>query len=147
MSRILCISIVASIFPTVTIIALFVHWLLMVIWLQMSTKGSNFCNNKIYEFFFYMVFGTVYIFTHVSVNDGRTFCRYIFFYTVLFIENTVATVVWILRADMRMRNTVYFEPIIGINFSSFIVGIIFMVLYYKICHPSTGYINRHSVKR
>lgn len=143
MSRIMCISVVASIAPEITILVIIMHWLVMVVWLQISNQDSNFCNhNKLYDFFFYLIFGLVYIFTHVSLNDGKTFWKYLFFYLILCIENITGTIIWMVNSDDELKNTNYYEPIVYINLSSFFVGIGFMILYYKIFHPSTGYKNR-----
>lgn len=115
----------------------------MVLWLHLSNKTTNFCdNNKFYEFFFYVVFATVYIFTHISLSEGKTLLRYIFFYTILFAENLVATVSWILKADETLKTTVFYTPIVYGNFVTFFLGIMFMILYYKVCHPSTGCISK-----
>lgn len=145
-SRIMCISVVASIFPEITILVLLTHWMLMVVWLQISNQESDFCNhNKLYDFIFYLIFGMVYTFTHVSLNDGKTFWKYLFFYLILCVENITATIVWIVVADDSLRNAVYYEPIVYLNLISFFVGIAFMILYYKIFHPSTGYKTRQNV--
>lgn len=142
-SRILCISVVLSVLAPYTVGALTFHWIIMVLWLHLSTKSTNFCgNNKFYEFFFYAVFGTVYIFTHIPLSEGKTLLRYIFFYAILFAENLVATVAWILKADDALRESIYYTPIVCINFITFFMGITFMILYYKICHPSTGCIHK-----
>lgn len=142
-SRILCISVIASIMPEITIFCLFVHWFVMVIWLHISTREINFCNHNVfYEFLFYSIFGLVYIFTHVMLNEGKTFWKYVFFYLILCVENFFATLVWILNADEKLKNTLYFQPVVYINFISFFVGIAFMIIYYKFFHPNAGYTQR-----
>lgn len=145
-SRILCISVVASILPHHTILALLLHWFVMTIWLSTSTQKLDFCNhNKLYDFIFFSIFGTVYIFTHVTLTEGKTLYKYIFFYGILFIENTIANVVWILKADNEVQETLYFHPIICLNVVPFFFGIVFMILYYKVFHPTTGYNFRQRV--
>lgn len=142
-SRIMCISVIASISPEYTILALLIHWLVMVIWIQILNQETDFCNhNKVYDFFFYLIFGLVYVFTHVSLKDGKTFWKYVFFYLILCLENITATIVWILLAGKTLIDTKYYIPIICINLVSFFLGIGFMILYYKIFHPSTGYKGR-----
>nr|XP_022913761.1 XK-related protein 6-like [Onthophagus taurus] len=147
-SRIMCISVIASIFPYYTVLVLSVHWFVMVIWLKITSDQPAICgNNKVFEYFFFAVFGTVYIFTHISLSQGRTLVRYVFFYTILCVENIIAMIIWMLYSDEVIRSSPYYLPIICLNFITFFVGIVFMIVYYKICHPSTGYIQRHLVKR
>ncbi|XP_066254963.1 XK-related protein 4-like [Euwallacea similis] len=144
-SRILCISVVASVYPVHTILVLVFHWFVMTIWLSATSSENNFCDhNKMYDFLFYSIFGAVYIFTQVVLVDGPTFLKYLIFYGILFGENTLANVVWIWNADETLQKTHYYKPIIYLNIIPFVVGIIFMLLYYKVFHPSTGY-NRQRV--
>ncbi|KAK5648238.1 hypothetical protein RI129_003130 [Pyrocoelia pectoralis] len=139
-SRILCISVISSIYLNYTILGLFVHWLVMTIWLHIGTSETNFCNkNKLYDSALFAIFGMVYIFTYVNLTEGKTFIRYLFFYLILFFENTIANVFWILERDTELMTTLYYKPVIYLNIIPFILGIIFMILYYKVFHPSTGY--------
>ncbi|XP_056634539.1 XK-related protein 6-like isoform X1 [Diorhabda sublineata] len=141
-SRILCISVIASIYPTETIVVIIGHWFVMTLWLACTSAKNNFCDhNSLYDFLFYCILGAVYIFTHVVLVEGRTFLKYVIFYCVLFAENTIANVVWIISADEAVREKVYYLPIILLNVIPFFLGIVFMVLYYKVFHPSlsTGY--------
>ncbi|XP_060523977.1 XK-related protein 6 [Cylas formicarius] len=144
-SRILCISVIASIYPVQTILVLVFHWFIMTIWLSTTSADNTFCDhNKLYDFLFYSIFGAVYIFTQVVLVEGPTFLKYVIFYGILFGENTIANIVWAYEADEHSKRMIYYKPIIYLNVIPFIVGIIFMLLYYKVCHPSTGY-NRQRV--
>ncbi|XP_056634540.1 XK-related protein 6-like isoform X2 [Diorhabda sublineata] len=103
-SRILCISVIASIYPTETIVVIIGHWFVMTLWLACTSAKNNFCDhNSLYDFLFYCILGAVYIFTHVVLVEGRTFLKYVIFYCVLFAENTIANVVWIISADEAVR--------------------------------------------
>ncbi|CAH0551967.1 unnamed protein product [Brassicogethes aeneus] len=138
-SRILCISVMASVYPVSTIAVLMIHWFVMTFWLSTS-QPNNFCgHNRFYDFLFFSIFGAVNIFTHVVLVDGPTCCKYTLFYLVLFCENMAATVVWVISADDDLKQTMYFKPIIYANVIPFLIGIIFMILYYKCFHPSTVY--------
>lgn len=138
-SRILCISVIAPILPEWTICAIILHWLLMTAWLSSLAQDHNFCDhNKFYDFLFYSIFGSVYIFTYVALTDGRTLCKYMFFYSVLFVENTIANVTWILTDDSEPKRE-YFYPIVCLNVAPFVCGIVCMIIYYKVFHPTTGY--------
>ncbi|XP_030745522.1 XK-related protein 6 [Sitophilus oryzae] len=139
-SRILCISVIASIYPVRTILVLVFHWFVMTISLSVTSSDNNFCDhNKLYDFLFYSIFGAVYIFTQVVLVEGPTFFKYLAFYSVLFVENTIANIMWIYNADEAVRQSIYYKPIIYLNIIPFIVGITFMLLYYKVLHPSRRY--------
>lgn len=145
-SRILCISVIASLAPEGTIVAILIHWFIMTVWLSTSTQDNNFCDhNKLYDFIFYSIFGMVYIFTHVTLQDGKTLYKYLFFYSILFIENTIANVLWVLNSDQDVHQQSYYQPIVILNVVPFVLGIMCMVLYYKVFHPTTGYNFRQRV--
>lgn len=141
-SRILCISVIASVYLEYTIVFLVVHWFVMTIWIHLATSSNtfNFCsNNKLYDSILFSIFGMVYVFTYVTLSEGRTFYKYLFFYCLLFLENTVANIVWTIAADSELKRSPYYKPVIYLNVIPFMLGIMFMVLYYKFFHPSTVY--------
>lgn len=139
-SRILCISVIASIYLNYTVLGVLLHWMVMTVWLHVGTSETNFCNkNKIYDSALFAVFGMVYVFTYVNLSEGRTFIKYLFFYFILFLENTLANVFWILNSNKEVTDSLYYRPVVYLNIMPFILGIVFMVLYYKVFHPSTGF--------
>ncbi|CAG9860072.1 unnamed protein product [Phyllotreta striolata] len=146
-SRILCISVIASIYPTETILIIIGHWFIMTLWLACTSDKNNFCDhNSLYDFLFYCILGAVYIFTHVVLVEGPTCCKYLIFYSVLFAENTIANVVWTVTVNDEVKTKVYYLPIVLLNVIPFIFGIFFMLLYYRVFHPSlsTGYSRQQS---
>ncbi|KAJ8925488.1 hypothetical protein NQ315_009326 [Exocentrus adspersus] len=145
-SRILCISVLASIYPVYTILGLLGHWLIMTVWLSSTCANNNFCDhNRLYDFLFYAIFGAVYIFTQVVLVEGPTCLKYVIFYVILFMENTIANIFWILYDDKDVKQLVYYMPIIYLNVIPFIFGIFFMVLYYKVFHPSIGCVRNQEI--
>lgn len=119
---------------------LIAHWLVMTLWLSYTSSKNNFCNhNSLYDSLFYSIFGAVYIFTHVVLVEGPTFLKYLLFYSILFTENTVANVVWIINVKQDLQEKPFYLPIVLLNIIPFILGILLMLLYYKVFHPSTGY--------
>ncbi|KAJ8960153.1 hypothetical protein NQ318_003873 [Aromia moschata] len=115
------------------------HWFVMTIWLSCTCANNNFCDhNRLYDFLFYSIFGAVYVFTHVTLVEGPTCLKYTIFYVILFAENTVANVVWVVHEGDKIKENVYSIPIVYLNIMPFMFGIMFMLLYYKVFHPSTG---------
>lgn len=144
-SRILSISVLASLDPFYTAMGLIIHWFVMTMWLC-CTERTGFCNNhRFYDIVFFSIFGLVYTFTHVNLSEGKTRCKYVFFYVVCFVENFIATAMWVIFADDNLRSRYYYVPIIVVNILSFILGIVFMIIYYKIFHPSKGLKNRNKM--
>lgn len=120
----------------------------MTIWLSCTCAQNNFCDhNRLYDFLFYAIFGAVYIFTQVVLVEGPTCLKYTIFYGILFVENTIANIIWILYDDKDIQNLIYYWPIVYLNVIPFIFGIFFMVLYYKVFHPSIGCVRNHEINQ
>uniref|UniRef100_A0A1B6CMJ8 XK-related protein n=1 Tax=Clastoptera arizonana TaxID=38151 RepID=A0A1B6CMJ8_9HEMI len=145
-SRILSISAVASVFPVWTGIACAVHWFAMTCWLfiwedtqfslindKSTTTGERLANITLCA-----ILGLVYIFTYLTPSDGSTRNRYLVYYPVCFVENAAAIMIWAHTADPILQKSIYFKPFLISGIVPFLVGIIFMVLYYKYFHPETS---------
>lgn len=87
------------------------------------------------KFFFSTILGLVYITTYLSPSEGLGKSRnnYIAYYGVFLIENVSAVTVWAITGDDQ--NEWYYYPLIIGTTISFFVGIMFMLLYYKLYHP------------
>ena len=111
----------------------------MTIWLKVSEKTTNFCGQKqCYDVMFFSIFGLVYIFTYVSITNGPTKTKYIIFYTISFLENVTFNYLWYSLAWEQIRAKSFFMPLIYINNIAFLVGIVFMIIFYSLLHPSIG---------
>nr|CAD7399532.1 unnamed protein product [Timema poppensis] len=141
-SRILSISVVASVFPIFTGLACMVHWIVMSLWISLldrtqfciSTRGDP-CRQKVGELLFSSILGLVYIFTYLTPGEGRTRNRYIVFYSLCFIENSIAIGLWAGLASDQLKVQWYFIPLICAAITSFVLGIVFMIVYYAYFHP------------
>ncbi|XP_039297310.1 XK-related protein 6 [Nilaparvata lugens] len=149
-SRILSISAVASAFPVYTGCACAVHWMLMTMWLSIwdrsqislfttySPSDRISLSQRLSQLTLCAVLGLVYIFTYLCMSDGSTRNRYLVYYPVCFVENAAAILIWSLTADEHLRSSWYFIPFIISGIVPFLVGIVFMIIYYKYFHPETS---------
>jgi hypothetical protein len=137
------ISAVATLFPMWTVVACAIHWGIMTMWLCMLDR-TNFCKSSpngatkkehAGEVLFAATLALVYIFTYITPSEGRTRARYLVYYTVCFTENLVSAVTWASKASPEVQNTWYFLPLLIFSIVPFIVGIVFMILYYLYFHP------------
>lgn len=149
-SRILSLSIVASIWPLYTAIACLCHWIGMTTWIVIDSHGIlEFCRNynhaphcppkikeRVYSVLFSVVIGVVHIFIYLNAVDGSTFLKHVFFYIVCFLENITASVVWICTSSNEVKNAWYFNVLIILCIIPFLLGITAMIVYYTVFHPS-----------
>lgn len=135
-SRVLSIAIVASLFPKWTIIGCVVHAMAMTLWIFFFDK-SPFCSTTVvHSFAFSLVLGFVFIFNYILPKVRRTRYRFAVFYVICFLENVACVVVYILYADNDTRLSIYFIPLCVLSIIPFLVGIIFMIIYYTQFHPN-----------
>ena len=137
MSRITSISIIAYISPHWSILACFLHIIIMTCWLQLLEKPLFCSHNKICELAFSMTLGSVYLFTYILPVEGKTRYRYSIYYTICFLQNLTCALIWFFYANKDIRMSIYFYPILVFSFVPFVLGLIFMLIYYGRFHPKT----------
>lgn len=122
------------------------HWVIMSFWAVSILTPTVPCNNaksclkNIKKYLKGLLFGLMYIlcFLRLKVEDDceephiPTRYLYAFFYSVIFLENTVLTILWFVYS----AHTWYSIPLIIFVFTSFILGIFFMYLYYRYFHKN-----------
>lgn len=133
-SRILCLSLIASLFPLWTLFACIMHSLFFGL-LTFLLDHPQFCATSLGKFLFCMILGFVYLFTYIMAKDGRTRNKYIIYYTLNSLENIACVGVFIFYSSDEMRSSVYFYPLCIISVGSYYIGIFCMVLYYTQFHP------------
>lgn len=135
LSRIMSISAVAYLFPHWTILACSLHIGVTAVLLQIFDR-SPFCNhNKIGEIAYSFALGAVYLFTYILPVEARTRYRYTIYYSLCFLENLACAVIWYVLADESTKNSIYFLPVFVLCFVPYVLGLVFMVVYYGFFHP------------
>ncbi|XP_046919452.2 XK-related protein 6 [Dermatophagoides farinae] len=130
-SRVMALALFASEFTYYISIVCGVHWLIMFIWI-VSMKTS-FCTNRIEELFYNAVLSIIFIFCYFNPVDGQSRKRYIFYYTVMFIENLIILLLWYNVCDPSKW---YRLPAFLLYFFNFFISLIFMTIYYLKLHPT-----------
>lgn len=93
-SRILALSLLASLRPTWMIAVCSLHWVMMSIWLALGHAHAAMCINRCEELLLSAALGLVYVFAFIANRDGQTRYSYLAYYLVCFMENTGALVIW-----------------------------------------------------
>ena len=122
-SRVLALSLFASEFTYYIGIVCVVHWLIMFIWIV--NMKTTFCDNRIEELFYNAILALIFIFCYFNPVEGPSRKRYLFYYTVMFIENLIILLLWYNVCDIFKW---YRLPAFILFFTSFFIGLIFMVI-------------------
>lgn len=123
-------------FPIWTSVGVACHWLAMTIWLSVI-DNTMFCGkSRLVEIGFSATLGLVYIFNFISLREGPTRKYYLGYYPVCFIENIVAITIWGVLSHKSLSRDWYYYPLIVIPIISFLLGMIFLVIYYHFLHPN-----------
>lgn len=134
LSRILALSLLASLYPAWFGTVCLAHWMVMSVWLVSSHRRTAVCSSRCEELIFATALGLAYVVAFISPKDGPTRYSYLAYYLVCFMENTAALVVWCV-AGTASQNPGLHYGVVGVQISSFVLCISFMVTYYKYCHP------------
>lgn len=98
---------------------------------------SPFCSNTIiHSYLFSLILGFVFIFNYILPKVTRTRYRFATFYTICFIENVICVCIYVTYASDAERNYFYFKWLCVFAIVPFMLGIVFMIVYYKYFHPN-----------
>ncbi|KAF5274141.1 hypothetical protein FQR65_LT04539 [Abscondita terminalis] len=136
-ARILALSLLASIFPTWMGIICALHWVVMSVWLALSQHQTAASSNRCEELLFSAALGLAYVIAFISPRDGPTRYIYLAYYLVCFMENIGALVVWCV-ANNSEDNPILYYGAAGAQLAAFLLAIIFLLIYYRYCHPSAA---------
>lgn len=120
------------------------HWIIISFWAVSVLTPSVPCSNQkgcvknLKKYSKGLIFGLMYIlcFLRLKVEDESddlhipTRYLYGFFYSVMFLENSVLTILWYAYSSYAW----YSISIVVLIFCSFFIGILFMCLYYRYFH-------------
>uniref|UniRef100_A0A8C4WSM9 XK-related protein n=1 Tax=Gopherus evgoodei TaxID=1825980 RepID=A0A8C4WSM9_9SAUR len=132
-ARVITFALFASVFQLYFGIFIVLHWCIMTFWIVHCE--TEFCITKWEEIVFDMVVGIIYIFSWFNVKEGRTRCRLFTYYFVILLENTALSALWYLYKAPLISDA-FAIPALCVVFSSFLTGIVFMLMYYAFFHPN-----------
>uniref|UniRef100_A0A7M4FIP2 XK-related protein n=3 Tax=Crocodylia TaxID=1294634 RepID=A0A7M4FIP2_CROPO len=132
-ARVITFALFASVFQLYFGIFIVLHWCIMTFWIVHCE--TEFCITKWEEIVFDMVVGIIYIFSWFNVKEGRTRCRLFIYYFVILLENTALSALWY-RYKVPPISDAFAIPALCVVFSSFLTGIVFMLMYYAFFHPN-----------
>ncbi|XP_060529521.1 XK-related protein 7-like [Cylas formicarius] len=135
LSRILALSLLAAIFPTWMAVICGLHWGVMSIWLALGQHQTAACSSRCEELLLSIALGLAYALAFISPRDGPTRYVYLVYYLVCFMENTGCLVVWCVTNNSSNKPFLYYGAA-GSQVIAFTLAIIFLIIYYKYCHPS-----------
>ncbi|XP_059377053.1 XK-related protein 5b [Carassius carassius] len=108
------------------------HWLIMTFW-QVSQQ-TDICINRASWRLFNLIFGAIHIFFFLNVKDGPSRYRMTGFYLLMLLENTFL----LLLASDSLSGISWDSLSVPLNvLCSFLIGVIFVVLYYRFLHPKS----------
>nr|XP_023015507.1 XK-related protein 6-like [Leptinotarsa decemlineata] len=134
-SRVLALSLIATIFPAWMGCVCALHWGVMFIWLALGQHQTAACSSRCEELLLSVALGFAYVTAFISPRDGPSRYIYLAYYLVCFMENTAALVVWCV-ANNSADNPVLYYGAAGGQVIAFLMGIAFLFIYYRYCHPS-----------
>uniref|UniRef100_UPI0037E7EFFD XK-related protein 4 isoform X6 n=1 Tax=Semicossyphus pulcher TaxID=241346 RepID=UPI0037E7EFFD len=132
-ARVITFALFASVFQLYFGIFIVLHWCIMTFWIVHCE--TDFCISKWEEIVFDMVVGIIYIFSWFNVKEGRTRYRLFIYYLVILVENAALSALWYLYRSPPTTDA-FAVPALCVIFSSFLTGVVFMLMYYAFFHPN-----------
>ncbi|XP_073924794.1 XK-related protein 9 isoform X2 [Castor canadensis] len=128
-------SVVLLLFVNVNI-ALFLLlflWLVGLIWA--FKNQTKFCNSRSMEYLYRIVVGFILVFTFFNIKGQNTKCPMSCYYIVRVLA-TVGILIVFWAYPLSIFSSDYFIPISVTIVLTLLLGIIFLIVYYGICHPN-----------
>ncbi|KPP73218.1 XK-related protein 4-like [Scleropages formosus] len=132
-ARVITFALFASVFQLYFGVFIVLHWCVMTFWIVHCE--TEFCVTKWEEIVFDMVVGIIYIFSWFNVKEGHTRCRLFAYYLVVLLENAALSALWYLYR-LPPSTDAFAVPALCVIFSSFLTGVVFMLMYYAFFHPN-----------
>ncbi|XP_077412605.1 XK-related protein 4 [Vanacampus margaritifer] len=132
-ARVITFALFASVFQLYFGIFIVLHWCIMTFWIVHCE--TDFCISKWEEIVFDMVVGIIYIFSWFNVKEGRTRCRLFIYYLVILVENAALSALWYIYRSPHPTDS-FAVPALCVIFSSFLTGVVFLLMYYAFFHPN-----------
>ncbi|XP_061550003.1 XK-related protein 4 [Phycodurus eques] len=132
-ARVITFALFASVFQLYFGIFIVLHWCTMTFWIVHCE--TDFCISKWEEIVFDMVVGIIYIFSWFNVKEGRTRCRLFIYYLVILVENAALSALWYIYRSPHPTDS-FAVPALCVIFSSFLTGVVFLLMYYAFFHPN-----------
>lgn len=109
------------------------HWMSMFFWLISPRNvfhGDKM--SKLKKDGYCALIAVVYVFCYVNLQQVKPRMKMVAFYVTMFLENTLLVAVWLI--GVHRQEPWYHELATVVMFLSFLVGIVFLVLYYRYFH-------------
>lgn len=150
-SRVFTLSLFATVYQRELFVFLGLHWLFMSFWIFMM--GTNFCGSAenrrrpLSELLYNIVMGFVCIFDFIHLKEGPTRYKHAFYYVITLAEGLLLMSIWYVETTKKntelgnenyvtWSNEAWYQLTSMIVVPTFyIIGVIFMVVYYKFYHP------------
>lgn len=132
-ARMTVLALFSTLFPVYFGLGCVAHYAIMYLLIQHQKVATH--NGTRSEVFLFLVGGIVYIITDLLVKYERSYHKYLAYYGTIFVENSIMLVVWFLYADTSSSTAVRCGIVLGVN-ATFLVGLLFLRLFYEFRHPS-----------
>ncbi|KAG5884623.1 hypothetical protein JTB14_023818 [Gonioctena quinquepunctata] len=113
LSRVLALSLLATVFPAWMGCVCALHWGVMSVWLALGQHQTAACSSRCEELLLSAALGLAYVLAFISPRDGPTRYVYLAYYLVCFMENTAALVVWCVANNSADNPILYYGAACG----------------------------------
>lgn len=130
-SRVTALTVYASLYHHWIFLVIVLHWMSMLLWL-ISPKNVVFRGEKISSIrkaTLSAMIAFVYVFAYINLQEVNHRQKMITFYIVMFLENLLLVCLWMVGIWPERPIRWYLIPVTVL--ASFLVGILFMVIYYR----------------
>lgn len=131
-SRAAALTAYASLYGHWVFLVMLLHWLAMFLWL-ISPKNLFHGEGMppLRRLMYSVLVAYVQTFCYINLQESNAVPKMVAFYVIMFLENSLLVAVWL---SIRQEEHWFDTPALLLIWGGFIVGIVFMLLYYRFFH-------------
>jgi len=138
-SRVLALVVYASAWPDWIILVLALHWLCMFLWFLVQHQDSEVLGkNRWARLLWSFILSYVHNIAYINIEKNKdTRLKIAVYYAVTFVENILLVSLWTTSKNPKLDFTPeQRRDVVMIVVLAFVVGLFFMLLYYRLFHTS-----------
>lgn len=133
-ARVTALTVYATLYSYWLFLVIGLHWISMLLWLlSQNIIFFSATTKTVRRYVVSIGVAVIYVFCFLNLQEGQSRQRMIAFYTIMLVENTLLIAVWWRMKDTSMW---FHAPALCAVWGGFIIGILFMILYYRYFHVS-----------
>nr|KAG5709640.1 hypothetical protein BaRGS_001690 [Batillaria attramentaria] len=136
-SRVISLTLFASLYKEWVFLVLGFHWVIMLVCVSVpQTVSGEWCGSTLFQrVVFCVVTSYAYVFCYVNFCTVKSAVWYTLYYVIMFLENGTLSIVWLTKSDSTDFSSRYL--LVFVSALAFFAAMVCLAVYFKFFHVAT----------